>query len=363
MQADVQRSGTGDDRAWMHLLRGVQEDLTANYEAAIEDYEQTIALTLQEEDPGTGRHTAALSNLGSLYLETDRLEPAERYLRRAYEVRRAGLGESHPLTAKTLSTLAAAARARGDLSRCIEQARPALEVTQSATGPHSTVTMDARLVLADCLQEQGNLDEAMELYEANLEGQRKSDIEGMSRAQLLNNMANTLWAHGRLQEALKLQQNAHTIMEEGLVGGDRGRAVILGNQGRLLSQLGRHDEAIERFEETLELWEGLVDPENPRLLWTLVGLVDAYLGQGRLADADRVSTRAMRIAASPDVDRTDLASVKRARATVLARRQRPEQARALALEGLEAIRGVRAAAAERQRERLTELVEQLAGGR
>ena len=171
----------------------------------------------------------------------------------------------------------------------------AIALTDSVTrvgdtlGPDHPSTLTARNNLAGAYQTAGRLDEAIPLYEQNLEDRTR--ILGPHHPDTLtarNNLAYAYHDAGRLNEAIPLhEQNLE----------DRTR--ILGphhpdtlnsrnNLAGAYQAAGRLDEAITLYEQTLTDRTRILGPRHPDTLISRDNLADAYRTAGRIEDAEKL---------------------------------------------------------------------------
>jgi CHAT domain-containing protein len=125
-------------------------------------------------EPDTMATSVVLASLGATLMEKGELARAQGYLQRALRIREASRGEGHPATASILNSLGVLRLIQGDR----KVARPLLErallILQEKLGPQHPDTLWSLRNVAGTLQLDGEIDRAIEVEEAALEGEERS---------------------------------------------------------------------------------------------------------------------------------------------------------------------------------------------
>jgi tetratricopeptide (TPR) repeat protein len=230
-----------------------------------------------------------------LYL-LSRLEECALEWRRAYELRRAAMGATHPDTIDTLGELAYALQKTGRLLEALECATLAAGSAAEAFGSNHAASIHFHVLRADLLVDVGKFAEAEPVFSENVERavrvlgaehgltryaltarasfwlrsrryleaeralrdilalqMRVNGAEASETQCALNHLVLFLRAAGRNEEALGLAEGAYAAQRERL-----GQEFLWTLQGALnlaclLPHAGRHREADELFQETIAL--------------------------------------------------------------------------------------------------------------
>ena len=203
-------------------------------------------------------------------------------------VTRAGdtLGRDHPSTLTARLNLAGAYKAAGRLDEAITLYEQNLEDSTRILGPHHPDTLTARNNLAYAYHNAGRLNEAITLYEHNLK-----DFENLLGPHHLhtllsrNNLANAYHDAGRLNDAITLhEQNLKDF--ENLLGPHHPHTLLsCNNLAGAYHDAGRLNEAITLHEQNLEDRTRILGPHHPDTLTARNNLANAYQAIGRLNDA------------------------------------------------------------------------------
>ena len=168
----------------------------------------------------------------------------------------------------------------------------ALTLTDSVTqvgftlGPDHPGTLASHSNLAYAYQDAGRLDDAIALYEQNLEDRTR--ILGPHHPHTLtsrNNLAGAYWHAGRLDEAIPLLEQTLKDFENLLGPNHPDTLTTQANLASAYQAAGRLDEAIALFEQNLEDRTRVLGPDHPSTLASRNNLAGAYWHAGRLDEA------------------------------------------------------------------------------
>ena len=199
------------------------------------------------------------------------------------------LGPHHPDTLTAHLNLAYAYREAGRLDEAIELFEQNLEDRTRILGPHHPDTLTARNNLASAYQAAGRLNEAIPLHEQNLEDRTR--ILSPHHPDTLNSRNNLAGAYddaGRLDDAIELfEQNLKDF--ENLLGPHHPHTLLSRNNlANAYQAAGRLNEAITLYEQTLEDRTRILGPRHPDTLISRDNLADAYRTAGRIEDAEKL---------------------------------------------------------------------------
>ena len=196
------------------------------------------------------------------------------------------LGPDHPSTLTARNNLAGAYQTAGRLNEAIPLYEQNLEDRTRILGPHHPDTLTARNNLAGAYQTAGRLNEAIPLYEQNLEDRTR--ILGPHHPDTLtarNNLANAYHDAGRLNEAIPLHEQNLEDRTRILSPHHPDTLNSRNNLAGAYDDAGRLDDAIELFEQNLKDFENLLGPHHPHTLLSRNNLANAYQAAGRLNEA------------------------------------------------------------------------------
>ena len=199
------------------------------------------------------------------------------------------LGPDHPSTLTARNNLAGAYQTAGRLDEAIPLYEQNLEDRTRILGPHHPDTLTARNNLAYAYHDAGRLNEAIPLHEQNLEDRTR--ILGPHHPRTLtarNNLAGAYQAAGRLNEAIPLYQQNLKDRTRILSPHHPDTLNSRNNLANAYHDAGRLNEAIPLHEQTLEDRTRILGPHHPHTLISRDNLADAYRTAGRIEDAEKL---------------------------------------------------------------------------
>ena len=203
-------------------------------------------------------------------------------------VTRAGdvLGPDHPSTLASRNNLAYAYRDAGRLDDAIPLFEQNLEDRTRILGPDHPDTLTSRNNLANAYQAAGRLTDAIPLFEQNLDDRTR--ILGPHHPHTLtsrNNLANAYQLAGRLYNAITLHKQ--TLEDRTRILGPHHPHTLTSrnNLANAYQAAGRLDDAIPLFEQNLDDRTRILGPHHPHTLTSRNNLAYVYQDAGRLDDA------------------------------------------------------------------------------
>ena len=196
------------------------------------------------------------------------------------------LGADHPSTLASRNNLAGAYRDAGRIDEAIALYEQNLEDRTRILGPHHPHTLTSRNNLAVTYRDAGRIDEAIALHEQNLEDRTR--ILGPHHPHTLtsrNNLAVTYQDAGRIDEAIALHEQ--TLKDRTRILGPHHPNTLSSrnNLAGAYQAAGRLDEAIALFEQTLEDSTRILGPHHLTTLISRNSLAGAYQDAGRIDEA------------------------------------------------------------------------------
>ena len=349
-------------------VRSLVWQRTGDYPKARSDLERALAIW-QANDSAHPDAAATLMRLGiQLVVEGD-LSESQRVLERAAAVAQMRLRPGHPDIAVFLRTLAIPVQSLGDLSRARALQEQAVSISERSLGPEHRLTIDCLSDLAGTFLLQGDYTAARPLYERALRTyerlapdypeiptvaynlailntklgdfrraralhqraiaawQRKLGPEHAIVARALWEFGQTLAEEGQDREAQPLFERALAIRRRTLGADHPNVAETLSSLANSLSRLGLRRRALELSQQALDVWQKSSAPDPMAYSESLLVHAGILAAQGDYDGSLNTYDRAQQIrlpmfgASHPAVAQTDVA-----RAEILAKAGRPEQA-------------------------------------
>ena len=158
----------------------------------------------------------------------------------------------------------------------------------------SAVTCDSLLHLSENLYNEGRYDEAIKVYEQALSIiEEVYGKEHPKYAAFLSNLAEYNFSLGNYSEAITLGTEALNILEKVYGKEHPNYATSLSNLAGYNSSLGNYSEAITLGTEALNTWEKVYDKEHPNYATSLNNLALYNFSLGNYSEAIRLGTEAL----------------------------------------------------------------------
>ncbi|HET7206381.1 MAG TPA: serine/threonine-protein kinase [Terriglobales bacterium] len=221
----------------------------------------------------------------------NRFAEAEKLERETLAIRRRGLGNDDPNTARSMAYLASTLRGQRRYGEAETLQRSALAIRRRVLGPEHPDTLISMGDLAITLKMTGRLDEAEKLERDALEIERRVlGPEHPDTLTLMNNLAYTLVREKRYPEAERLLRETIDIQAR-VLGNDHPQTVqSMSDLAYTLSEEGRyHDEEIV-LRKIIDINGRVSGKEIPN---TLINLGDSLYHQGRYAEAEKWTRQAI----------------------------------------------------------------------
>ena len=274
------------------ILDKIDIDQLANFEQQRQEtrnlVEQIGAVTSQDHSRPLFSDPDFVALLATTIRNAADLGMPQLALTLADSVTRAGdtLGPDHPSTLTSRDNLAGAYCDAGRLDDAIELFEQNLDDRTRILGPHHPHTLTARNNLAYAYQEAGRLHEAIPQYEQNLKDSTR--ILGPHHPDTLtarDNLAGAYREAGRLHEAIELfEQNLKDLTR--ILGPHHPHTLTSRNNlANAYQDAGRLNDAIALHEQTLKDSTRILGPHHPDTLISRNNLASAYQDAGRLNDA------------------------------------------------------------------------------
>lgn len=245
--------------------------------------------TLARLDDDKQGKLVAMNLFAKQFFERGELEKAIQMAEQARDLAYQEVGDSHPLYASGLSSLASIYQGQGDLQQAAELFERALRVIEQSVGPDSADWAAVAHNLAVAYHELGRIDLAEQLYEAAMATKKKHGGEADASYHLsMNSLAVLYDQTGRHVEAEQLFDKLIPLRAK--VSGKQhpDYAHTLHDLAMLYCRTGRHKKAIPLFREALTIRQTTLGEDHPRCAETLDGLAAALEATGLAAAVEEL---------------------------------------------------------------------------
>ncbi len=288
-------AGQPDVEAAMRFTLGETYYQLGRYDQAGAQHRR--ALTLRERLFGP-RHpdvVRAQNELGFVWVQQDRLEPADSILTLALASARTFRGED-PLLASVLSSLGSVRYWQGDREGALAAYLESAEVMARADERDEAQIAAAYGNVAVALQELGRDAEAVVYQERVLAVYRRAYKPSNARiAMALRNLASGYHGVRRYDDAVRTNEEAVALFRQAVDPDSPDLANTLSNHGPMLIQVGRFAEAEAAAREAMGIYERTVGTEHQGYAASLLKASQAQELRGEIAEAEAGIRRAIAI--------------------------------------------------------------------
>jgi tetratricopeptide (TPR) repeat protein len=295
-EAEKARQSQADTEAFSNFLvedvltvvrpKGVQNGLGLNVTVA----QALEAAEKKLEERFAGRPLAeatARDAIGKTWRILEKLEEAERHLRRAVELRRQGRGPDHPETLDSLNSLGVTLMQMRRYAEAATVLEETLDKRRAKLGPDDPSTLISAYNLALAYDQAGNSEKALPLFEKTVETMKaKLGHDDQTTLHAMNNLGDAYRMAGRSNQALPLLEETVRKSKASL-GPDHPYTLDSIASLAIAYQLSNlPDRALPLYEETLEKTKGVYGPDHTETLTKMGNLASAFREAGQPAKAE-----------------------------------------------------------------------------
>jgi tetratricopeptide (TPR) repeat protein len=211
--------------------------------------------------------------IGTTYLGLGKHDEAESHLVKALEIRRELLGDAHPSTLSSISSMGNLLYAQAKYGEAMPYYVEALEGRRRVLGEEDPSTLNSIGSMGGLLYNQGKYDLAMPYFVEALEKKRRVlDDDDPSTLWSIGAMGSLLKKQGKYDEAMILYGEALKTRRRVLGDDDPETLLSINNIGLLLQDQGKYDEAMRYYEEALKGRRLVLTDEHPETLWSIASM-------------------------------------------------------------------------------------------
>ena len=212
--------------------------------------------------------TTLLRDIGSSKKEQGDYDSSVYFYENALSISEEQLGENHPHTATSLNNLAGLYENKGRYDEAESLYLRALKIYEEQLGenhPHTSTSLNN---LAGLYKNKGRYDEAESLYLRALKIREEQLGETHPKtANSLNNLAELYKSQKRNLEAIPLLERWKAIKRERQETQNKSYADRIWTLGKLYEKCQQFPQAVAAYEETLFLFNYLLAPNHPQILF------------------------------------------------------------------------------------------------
>ena len=236
-----------------------------------------------------------LNETGSYLWQQAAHEQALIALERARAIAETGLGQDHPITARSLNLLGCVLGDQGHLTRARTMHEQALAIRERL-GPDCIDLPESLNNLACVVEDLGDLNQARSLQKRALAiAEQRLGPNHKDTAIVIHNLAYSLRRDGELRDARSLGERALAIVETSRGPDHPYTATVLINLANILADQGELDTARSMCQRALTIYETRPGPNHPDTAHCLSNLARVLCDQGDFNGARTMLERALDI--------------------------------------------------------------------
>ncbi len=288
-------AGQPDVAATMHTTLGETYYQLGLYTEAEAQHVRALALRERLYGPRHPDVVRAQDNLGFLWVQQDRLAPADSILALALASARTFRDEDD-LLASILSSLGTVRWWQGDAQAALDLHQQAVAAYESVDEPDEIEIAAGMGNVADVLHDLGRDDEAVATMERVLSTYRRAYAPTNARiAMALRDLSSGYYGLRRYDDAVHANEEALALFRRTVDPDSPDLANTLSNHGPVLIKVGRYAEAEAAEREAMGIYERTVGTEHQGYAAALLKASQAQELQGQIAEAEAGMRRAIAI--------------------------------------------------------------------
>ncbi|MBL8948677.1 MAG: tetratricopeptide repeat protein, partial [Myxococcales bacterium] len=309
LSAELELAAVGENPAMRRKLEGVLASVhlaDAQFERALEHHEIAVALAERPDVPPLTR-AIVYSNYGNTLYELGRYAAALEAHERAHDLALATVGDTHPMLAIDMMSVARDLERLGDVERARGLYQRSVALREASLGPDARGVAESLLNLAVLESNQLEFAAAREHGLRALEiFQRALGPDHPHVAAAYNHLGNIAHAEGDLDGAMHDFDEVARIFEARFGPTYPKLAVAHKNRGNVLLDRGEYERAIDLFDRALEIDMARLGPDHPSLAFEYIGKARALLALDRAAEALPLAERAVALREGVTSDSNEL---------------------------------------------------------
>jgi CHAT domain-containing protein/uncharacterized protein HemY len=268
------------------LEQGIQQYQRSQYQAAIQSWQQALAIYQQIKD--RNGEAVSLGNLGSAYNDLGQYPKAINFHQQSLAIKRE-MSNSPKERLRQLKGIASSLNNLGNVYYSLGQYPKAIEFFQQSLAiegeiPNRNGQASSLNNLGSAYNSLGQYPEAIEFHQQSLaifreirSSPEERLLQRNGEASSLIGLGNAYYSLGQYPKAIEFFQQSLAIFRE--IGNRNGEASSLGNLGNAYNSLGQYPKAIEFYEKSLAIKREIGDRNGEAASLNNLGNVYYSLGQ------------------------------------------------------------------------------------
>jgi serine/threonine protein kinase len=238
---------------------------------------------------------AIRKTIGQTYEDLSLYRDAELHFRRAYELRRRILGESHPDTLDSMGNLATILERKGEFADAEALYTKVLTMQRRVLGEQHPTTLRSMHGLAAVYGGQGKYANAEEVYMRLLELQRRVlGDEDFLTLMTMGNLAAIYHFQAKYTQAEPVYEEALEIMRRVLGEEHPSTLTVMVNLAELYSDQDKDAQAEPLFTKVLEIQRRILGENDRYTIYTMNTLARLYWKRGEFTRSETLLSQALK---------------------------------------------------------------------
>ena len=271
---------------WLDELADFLEEYLAQYNRALEYYQQAFAIRKQVFGESHPDVATSYNNIGCVYGFQGDYAHALEYLQQSLAIRKQLLGESHPDVAFSYNNIGSVYYSQGDYARALEYYQQSLAIRKQVFDDFHPNVATLYDNIGSVYYSQGDYARALEYYQQSLAirkqvlGESHPDI-----ATSYNNIGSVYDSQGDYARALEYHQQSLAIKIQVYGEFHPDVATSYNNIGYVYHVHGDYTHALEYYQKSLVIFKQVFGDFHPNVATLYDNIGSVYYSQGDYARA------------------------------------------------------------------------------
>ncbi|CAF3016766.1 unnamed protein product [Rotaria socialis] len=266
------------DRAFIHHQLGGIKDSQGKYPEAAKFYEKSLNVYEQILSPNDPKLATMYNDIGLLYHNMGEYSKALEFYEKANKIYVISLPPAHPDLATSYSNIGQVYNNMGEYSKALEYYEKDVAIKKISLPPtHPDLATSYNNIAGVYSNMVGHFDQAEELYDELLKGAS----DDSDRAFIHHQLGGIKDSQGKYPEAAKFYEKSLNVYEQILSPNDPKLATMYNDIGLLYHNMGEYSKALEFYEKANKIYVISLPPAHPDLAtsYNNIGLVYNNMGE------------------------------------------------------------------------------------
>lgn len=270
--AEIEKLATekyGEDNKFManlYYAKGRLSAMDSKFNKAIEFYNKSATLNDKFSEPNNFFKSNLFSSIGNAYSELGNLDLALKNYQKDIEIKKAIIGDKHPILAVAYNNIANIYIAKAQLKQALQYIDKALELNINAYGKDNPLTADLYNSKGNIYSQMGQYDLALEFFNTSLNIDKKLfGTKNIAVAKNLNDIGIVYSKKQEFNKSLIYFKDSYDIQIDILGENHPNLAGICNNIGSILEHQGKHETSLKYYQQAVSIKTKTFGANHPEL--------------------------------------------------------------------------------------------------